>query len=131
MLCGIMPIIRKAVREERAVPVSGMKISREEPVHFRVLGIGPSPLGQPLSQPGELRLEVEYLNHRTAPRLIPVQPAEFATYREAIQEAIDSRAVYSVDWNYPEIPASPPRFKDSAFDRLLNALRDKNIVPSG
>jgi hypothetical protein len=105
--------------------MASLEITREEPVHFRVRATGPHPLPE---YPFQLHLEIEYLNHPTAPRYLAITPSEFEEYAEAIEEAITNQAVYKVSWDYPETPDSPSDAKDTTIHRLLNALRDRRTV---
>ena len=105
--------------------MSSLQITRKEPVHFRVRGTGPHPLPE---YPFQLHLEIDYLNHPTAPPTLAISPWEFEEYGDAIQDAISTQAVYEVSWEYPDVPDVPPKRNDTNIDRVLNALRDRRIV---
>ena len=70
--------------------MASLEITRKEPVHFRVRATGPHPLPE---YPFQLHLEIEYLDHPTAPRYLAITPSEFEEYAEAIEEEIVSKAV--------------------------------------
>ncbi len=111
--------------ERKGSLMTSLEITRKEPVHFRVRATGPHPLPE---YPFQLHLDIEYLNHPTAPRYLAITPVEFEEYGDGIEEAIDTQAVYEVSWDYPELPDSSANPKDTTINRLLNALRDRQIV---
>src|SRR4051812_18399940 len=110
------------------MPVKSMKLTREEPVHFRIRGVGPHPIVPPLSAPGEFFLDIEYLNYPGAPSW-PIRPDELEPYRGAVEEAIRSRQVYWVDWSAIPLAAFQPARSATLVDRLLRAVAAGQTVP--
>ncbi len=101
-------------------------LSQEEPVHFRVAGVQPHPVSP--HPPGhEIVLTIEYVNK---PGILNVgmRTEQYVPYRDVVQDAIKSQAVYWVDWDYSKTPNWLPRMNDSTLDRLFRAIADRQIV---
>src|SRR5688572_2747223 len=115
------------MREQCTMPVTPTKLARPKPVHFRIRGVGPHPLDPPLSAPGQLLLDIEYLNYPAAPSW-PIMPDELEPHREAVEAAIRSGQVYWVDWSERVMPMFQPSL--TLPERLLRAVSAGQMVPN-
>ena len=94
------------------------------PVHFRVLRFGPSPL--PTGE--EFVLHVEYVNRPGGIRF-GLSRGAVAPYLDAINEASRTHATYWVGWDQSRTPVRPGHADTSTSGRLLDALRNHQVVP--
>lgn len=106
--------------------VTTTTITQADPVRFRVREYGPNPFPQ-LASPGRVILSIARID--TPGINFEMLLGQFLPYRDAVDEAIRTQAVYWVDWDYSTTPTFPPRMYDSTLDRLLNAIQDRQLVP--
>ena len=106
--------------------ITTLNITQEEPVHFRITGIQPNPIA-PHSRSNEIVLSVSYVN-KPGGIHFGMSTEHYLPYRDILTEAIDSQAVYWVDWDYSKTPSWPPRMNDSTLDRLLRAVESRQFV---
>ncbi len=98
--------------------------------HFRVAAVERFSLPDPVKQ-HHIMLRVEYLNpeDRLRGATFELSPEWYLPYRDVIDEAILTQEVYWVDWDYSQTPGYPLRHGDTVAQRLLGAIRDRQIVP--
>ncbi len=106
--------------------VTTVNVTQEEPVHFRVAGVQPNPV-TPHPPSDAIVLSIEYVN-KPGGGHFGMSPNRYAPHRDALAEAINSQAVYWVDWDDSKTPNWPPRMDDSLLDRLLRAIADRQLV---
>jgi hypothetical protein len=100
-----------------------------EPIRFRVVAIERFALPDPINQDHTM-LSVHYLNpaHALRGASFDLSPAAYAAYRDALGEALESGATYWVIWDAPVPSGIPHQRGQTAVDRLLRAIGDKQIV---
>jgi hypothetical protein len=102
-------------------------VSQVNPVQFRVTRVGVNPLPSQLS-PNELVVTIERLG--AAEIALGISSQQFEPYRAAVLAAIESGAVYWVDWDYSKAAAWPHHEDETMLDRLLNAIKNGQSVES-
>jgi hypothetical protein len=108
--------------------VSTIKTTPQEgPIQFRVLDVFDHPVPE-LARPGEIVLRLEHINKRPRLHNWSFLRSQLAPYRDAIADAIRSGAVYWVDLDYSKAHWLP-RVNDSALDRILEAVKNRQLVP--
>jgi hypothetical protein len=105
-----------------SVEVSNMETTEEERILFRVVE---------LDQPRFLRGPKIVLNFdriNMSGMHYGVKKETLAPYLETIEEAIASGAEYWVDLDYSMTPTFPMALNDSQLDRILNAIKNRQIA---
>jgi hypothetical protein len=116
---------RRSVRRESGMQPTPMTVSLEDPLRFRVRDITPNPLStSPLDQ---LILSIAYAD-KPGTIYFSMSVDVLAPYREALQEAITAQAILWVNWHYPDSQLWPAKPHDSTLDRLLEAVRNQQVV---
>ena len=100
-------------------------VSQHEPVYVRARHVGANPRPSQLS-PDELVVTIERIG--AAETQFGISSSQFEPYRTAVVAAIDSQAVYWVDWDYSKPAAAPHHADETMLDRLLNAIRNDQRV---
>jgi hypothetical protein len=100
-------------------------VSQVRPVQFRVKRVGANPRPHQLS-PNELVVTIERIGASEIE--LGISSAQFEPYRAAVIAAIESGAVYWVDWDYPKPTAAPHHEDETMLDRLLNAIKNGQRV---
>jgi hypothetical protein len=117
--------LKRSVRKETSMQPTPMTVSHEAPLHFRVRDITPNPLStSPLDQ---LNLSIAYAD-KPGTIYFSTSVDVLAPYREALHDAITAPAVYWVNWHYPDSQLWPAEPRDSTLDRLLDAVRNQQVV---
>jgi hypothetical protein len=102
-------------------------VSQVSPVQFRLKRVGANPRPHQLS-PNELVVTIERIGASEIE--LGISSAQFEPYRAAVIAAIESGAVYWVDWDYARPTAAPHHADETMLDRLLNAVRnDQRVTP--
>lgn len=101
-------------------------LSQEEPVRFRVESFGPNMTINRM-MPAEPMI-VSFRFRDGAGRIIGVTPGQIAPYEESLRDAVDSRVTYWVEALDSDLPTSTLKRHDTILYRLLNAVRDRQIV---
>lgn len=106
-----------------------IRIDQEDPVLFRV--IGTAPVIAPELSPGmDIVLQVELLNsiHNKRFSHFALPMRWVAPYRQAIEQAQQSQAVYWVDLDYSKTPDFPPKGpEDSVPMRIMAAIQNDQL----
>jgi hypothetical protein len=102
-------------------------VAQEASVYFRVQWIDPHPLGE--DYPSEkVVLSIEPIGQ---PRVLFVtSPERYEPCHDAVTEAIKSQAVYWVQLDRSKMSNVSPHLNESTLDRLLDAIKNRQIVPS-
>lgn len=102
-------------------------VAHEAPVYFRVEWIDPHPLGEDYPS-DDIILSIEPLGQ---PRAVFIISRErYKPFQDAVTEAIASQAVYWVMLDGSTMSTLPSRLSDAALDRLLEAIKNRQIAPS-
>ena len=101
--------------------------TQADPVHFRVQGVDFHPFGSDAPSEG-LVLRIKPIGQPASTFFL--SQATYEPYREAVAEAIASQAVYWVAWHFPEASALSPRLDESPLGRLLEAIKNHQLVPT-
>lgn len=108
--------------------VTSHDIAQKDPVHFRVVEVGPNPL--PAVHPSDANmLRIEYAT-KPGGAAFGLSDERLEAHRVEIAIALKSQAVYWVSWDYSDTPTFPPRGDDTRLDRLFKAIDDGQIVPT-
>ena len=102
-----------------------MTVSHEAPRHFRVRDITPNPLST--SALDQLILSIGYAD-KPGTIYFSMSVDVLAPYREPLHEAITAQAVFWVNWHYPDSQLWPANSHGSTLDRLLEAVRNRQVV---
>lgn len=105
--------------------VRATNITQKEPIQFRVEWVDLHLFGPNAPSDG-LMVRIQPMGQPASTFFM--SRATYEPYREAVAEAIASQAVYWVDWYFPEASALSPRRDDSPRDRLLQAIKNQQIV---
>lgn len=108
--------------------VTTTNITQAEPVHFRVQEVSPHPFPQ-LARSETVVLRIVRAGKGGGINF-EMSLRQFLPYRDAVEEAIRSGALYWVDWDYSKTPTFPPPMNDTTLDRLLKAIKDRQFVRS-
>jgi hypothetical protein len=122
---GSLTFWRRSVTMESGMQPTPMTVSHETPLHFRVRDITPNPLST--SSLDQIILSIAYAD-KPGTIYFSTSVDVLAPYRQALQEAITAPAVYWVNWHYPDSQLWPPTPHDSTLDRLLEAVKNQQVV---
>jgi hypothetical protein len=120
-----LTFLKRSARKETSMQPTPMTVSHEAPLHFWVRDIAPNPLSTSLLD--QLILSIAYAD-KPGTIYFSTSVDVLAPYREPLHEAITEQAVFWVNWHYPDSQLWPAKPHDSTLDRLLEAIRNQQVV---